>query len=80
MKAQAKLIKFNRIKMWLVTQHDFKVAILNDRKQSVLRVLGHRTHKVDQFVFVYVLFAFNLLPFPCILYMILHISAPPQLS
>lgn len=47
MKAQAKLIKFNRIKMWLVTQHDFKVAILNDRKQSVLRVLGHRTHKVD---------------------------------
>lgn len=35
MKAQAKLIKFNRIKMWLVTQHDFKIALLNDRKQSV---------------------------------------------
>lgn len=35
MKAEAKLIKCNRIKMWLVTQHGIKIAPLNDRKQSV---------------------------------------------
>ena len=33
MKAAAKLIKFNRIKMWLVTQRDIKIALLNGRKK-----------------------------------------------
>lgn len=65
MKEKAKLIKFNRKKMWLVAPHDVKITLLNDRKKKeyLWGFFCYRPlNKAGKFMFVWALFVLNLFP------------------